>query len=121
MPAVPAVQFGEAVRTHDPNEAAPFQHRLHSFQRVGSAFYTRLLFNIGYFHLRVGDQFASFAETFGEICGVIPALEPVLGRNKPPDLVQPQLTERRIGDGKMTIMGRIEGASIKTDPLPWRE
>lgn len=44
-------------------------------------------------------------------------LEGILGRDQPPDPVQPQPAQRLAGDGQVALVGRVEGATEEADAL----
>ena len=111
-PVAPMMEGGKAVSPHDPDEIGPWQERLQSFQCFGRHSAAYSLFEIGCDEAGMGGELLRKGHSVREILRVLWVFEWILGGHEPPHPVESCRFQGFLGNSKMALVGRIEGASV---------
>ena len=121
LPVLPAVDLGEIVRPHQPDESdarQPAPQLAQCFGRIGGR---QLGFDAGDSYARMPSHRPSPCQPLLERGHAGHRLQRVLRRYQPPDRVEPQPLQRQQADMPMPLMGWIERTPKQADhgmPLP---
>ena len=110
-PVAPAVELGEIVGPHQPDEAAARIAALQPAKGVDRVARAELALDRGRADRRAARLFAGRGEAGGERGHSLGGLERVARRNQPPDLVESQCVDREQTDRAMAAMRRVERAA----------
>ena len=116
-PALPAVEPGEVVGTHHPDEVHTGESACHVAQRLVGVGAAESGLETCHLDARIGDQPAAGRHACLERRQVLAALQRIAGRHHPPQLIELQPAQGRDGADRVSIVRGVEGAAHQPDAL----
>jgi len=118
LPTPPAADLRQIVGAHQPDETGARKAPLQRVQRVGGIAGAEPRLDIGHLDALVGHHRGGGRHPIGERRHAADRFQRVLRRDQPPDLVEPEPSQRLAADVQMAVMGGVERAAEQPDAAP---
>ncbi len=117
-PALPAVQGGKGIRSHDPHAPSLPQQRVQHLQQVEGVADAQLPLDVEHAKARMTGQRLRLLKALCVVGIDVGGLQRIVPGQQPPHLVQPQALDGLLGNVPVARMRRVEGAAHQADAPP---